>query len=76
MSADPISFETVLDAQRGELPSEVKEQISELWGDNELGNDDCYFKFNTAFEEAREYPIIAEYLKSRGVERCLIHYWW
>lgn len=76
MSHDPISFVTILDGQSSGLPTEVKEQISDLWTDMELGNDGHYWDFNVDFEEGRDYPIIASYLRSRGVDKCKIHYWW
>lgn len=86
---DPIKQMYVLDAQATELPRAVYDEVRELWLDNELGNDYCYYTWTEhdfhAADDATEgkdsiynhgWPAIAAYLRSRGIEQCLIHFWW
>jgi hypothetical protein len=88
---DPISQVYVLEAQASPLPREVYDEIRELWSDSEFGNDNYYYSwteydFQAADDksEGRQeesvyfngYPAIAAYLRERGIESCLIHYWW
>ena len=76
---------TVFDVQWSNCPVEVEEEVKRLWRDNELGNHRYFYSWNDSKEERDEtgescdseaYPIIAEYLRSRGVTQCWIRWWW
>lgn len=80
-----VSQITVFNAQWTDCPIEVEEEVKRLWADNELHNDNCYYSWSTddpendsgdEFSDAHKYPIIAEYLESKGIKTCLIHWWW
>lgn len=65
------------DVQWSNCPVEVEAEVIRLWHDAELGNDKYFYKWDSDCEVAEEYPIIHEYLTSRGITgRCLIHWWW
>jgi hypothetical protein len=66
---------TVFDVQWSDCPVEVEAEVKQLWRDNELSNDNSYYSWNEK-EDSETYPIIAEYLKSKGVTDCLINWWW
>lgn len=72
---DCIQQPTVLVCTWTNLPIELMEDVRRLWTDRELGNDVYYTPFHV-LENEEEYPLIAEYLKSRNIEECLVHYWW
>lgn len=69
---------TIFDVQWTDCPVEVEEAVKKLWQDYDLGNDNVYFNWDgdDLGAHATHYPIIHEYLKSNGVKRCLIHWWW
>lgn len=84
---DPIKQVTVLDVQWSNIPEDVYEEVRRLWRDRELGNDYCYISWDeedfyttddpeNMFGDEYKYPLIAKYLRERGVKECLIHYWW
>ena len=76
---DCIIQETIFDVQWSNCPVEVEEEVKRLWRDNDLGNDDCYYQWDSTTEDEydkNEYPLIHEYLKSRNVQLCLINWWW
>lgn len=58
-----------------DCPVEVIEEVKRLWKNQEYGNDNCYHSWDPGYD-AEEYPIIAEFLKSKDITNCLIHYWW
>jgi hypothetical protein len=64
------------DVQWSNCPVEVEDEVKRLWRDYELGNDNYFFKWGECDEEEDTYPIIAKYLKSRGITKCHIHWWW
>tara|TARA_B100000614_G_scaffold262909_1_gene300550 strand:+ start:107507 stop:107800 length:294 start_codon:yes stop_codon:yes gene_type:complete len=70
-----IQQQTVFNAQWTDCPVEVEDEVRRLWQDVEYGNDVYYFSWSSE-ENGSDYPIIDEYLKSKGVEKCLIHWWW
>ena len=72
---DCIRQHTLFDVQWSNCPVEVEAEVKQLWRDFGLGNDYYYVHWNT-LDYGEEYPIIDEYLKSRGVTECLIHWWW
>lgn len=73
---DCIQQITVLDVQWSSCPVEVEDEVRDLWQDDErLGNDVSIYKWDEE-NDAEKYPVIAEYLKSRGVSKCWIHWWW
>ena len=62
-----------------DVPTEVYNDISELWADNEFGNDNYYYHWDSSREwsdDTAMYPSLAAHLESLGVVKCLIHYWW
>ena len=84
---DPVKQMTVLDVQWSNIPEDVYEEVKRFWIDRELGNDFYYAHWGAddfyttddpkgEFKEEYKYPQIAAYLRSRGIEECLIHYWW
>lgn len=83
-NVDPVKQVTVLDVQWSNLSEEVVDDVRKLWENMELGNDVCYVRWDeqdfhdtdTEEDEQYRYPALAEYLRSRGIEKCLIHYWW
>lgn len=75
MDRDPLKQVTILDVQWSNIPEDVYDEVVELWRTRELGNDYYYVPWNSE-EDRHEYPLIAEYLDTRGVKECLIHWWW
>lgn len=75
---DCIQEKTVFEVQWSNCPVEVEKEVRRLWRENEYGNDVHYYSWNDEDDDsdAEGYPIIAEYLRSRGINRCLIHWWW
>ena len=84
-----ISQMTVFNAQWTDCPVEVEDEVKKLWQDMELDNNVCYYAWDRdseyyveesdAGEEpkfADVYPLIDEYLMSKGITQCLIHWWW
>jgi hypothetical protein len=67
---------TLFDVQWSNCPVEVEEEVKKLWADNELGNDRYIFQWVGEDHIEENYPIIAEYLKNRGITECIIHWWW
>ena len=72
---DCIQNKTIFEVQWSNCPIEVEVEVKKLWADRELRNDNCYAGWDSE-EMAEDYPVINEYLLSRGVEKCLIHWWW
>lgn len=82
---DPVKQVTILDVQWSNLDEEIVDEVRDLWRERELGNDYSYLPFNVADEEYDQEneewgvfktPKLIEYLKSRGIEDILIHFWW
>ena len=80
---------TLFDAQWSDCPVEVETEVKKLWRDHDFGNDHYYFswdrgdmliEFPDGGDESKDgksgYPLIDEYLLSKGVTKCLIHWWW
>lgn len=69
-----------LDVTWTDCPKEVKDEVSVLWYENELGNDN-YVLIDT-IDGLMDKPGTDEtikYLRSQGVsdnEEVWIHYWW
>lgn len=70
-----IRQETIFEVQWSECPVEVEADVIKLWNDFRAGNDHWYLPWNSE-EDGENYPLIDEYLKSKGVTQCLIHWWW
>ena len=70
-----IQTKTIFEVQWSDCPVEVAEEVKKLWRNRNLGNDYYYCNWEM-IEDEEQYPIIAEYLKSKNVTDCLIHYWW
>lgn len=72
----------VYDLQRGGIPDDVSQEVEQMWVDNELGNDHCYFQWDHE-EYTGDYPAIAAFIlkdlegrTSSEDETILIHWWW
>ncbi len=80
--ADCIQAINFFDVQWSNCPVEVEEAVKKLWQDNELGNDNYFYSWDgdgingDENDDAELYPIINNYLKSRGITKCHIHWWW
>ncbi|MBV5347781.1 hypothetical protein JZU46_06170 [bacterium] len=72
---DCIQQHTIFEAQWSNCPIEVEAEVKKLWSDREFGNDYYYAGWDGE-EMGEDYPIIHEYLTSRGITECLIHWWW
>jgi hypothetical protein len=72
-----IRTETIFDLRDGpnDISDSVYDEVFDLWGCYELGNDDYYFKWDAA-EHGDTWPEIAAYLNSLDIKTCLIHWWW
>ena len=73
--SDCIQQVILFDVQWSNCPIEVEEEVKKLWREEDFGNDCFYYKWNSEMDRAL-YPIIDSYLTSRGVEKCLIRWWW
>lgn len=79
---DCITTQTVLECTWSDCPEDVIAEVRELWRQfPNLVNDYSYFRWDIDEEDgvpelADDFPVIAKYLASRGVTKCLIHYWW
>lgn len=73
---DCIRAVNYFDVQWSNCPVEVEKEVKQIWRDYELGNDNYFFKWGDYDDEEETYPVVAEYLKSRGIEKCHIHWWW
>lgn len=72
---DCIQQVTLFDVQWSSCPVEVELEVEKLWRNYDLGNDHYYVKWESE-DMADSYPVIDIYLKSRNIEKCLIHWWW
>lgn len=85
---DPVRQVTLLDVQWSNLDEEIVEEVRNLWRLEGLPNDSSYLTWRVAEEIEKDKdwveagrpggacPKLNEYLKSRDIEECLIHYWW
>lgn len=73
--AECIQQHTIFDVQWTNCPVEVEDEVKRLWLNVEYGNDNYYFTWDDE-ENAEDYPVIAKYLRGKGVTKCLIHWWW
>lgn len=71
-----ISSVMVFEVQWSNCPVEVIPDVVKLWENTDLYNDNYFFPWNGSDRLNWEYPLIAEYLKSRNVNECLIRWWW
>ena len=74
-SKSSIQNQTIFEVQWSDCPIEVCAEVQKLWRNMQFGNDYYYFGWEMV-ENGLDYPIIAEYLKSKNITNCLIHYWW
>lgn len=65
---------TVFNVQWTDCPVEVEDEVREIWKHNMLGNDTSIYKWDE--NDITRWPIVAEYLKEKGVDKCWIHWWW
>ncbi len=73
---DCIQAVNLFDVQWSNCPVEVEAEVKQIWRDAELGNDVYIYKWDGDDIDPESYPIVAAYLKSRGITKCLIHWWW
>lgn len=65
----------VLDSYR--MPNDVVDDMSDMWCNNELGND--WFYVEWAYQNATTYPALAKYIEDHRPDTTtpiLIHYSW
>lgn len=72
---EAIQQVTLFEVQWSTCPVEVQDEVRELWSDQTYGNESFYFHWKDE-DNAEYYPVIAEYLHSKNVVDCLIHWWW
>ena len=72
---DCIQQRVVFEVQWTNCPVEIEQEVKNLWIRADFGNDYYYYSWN-GDDEAEEYPAIHEYLSSRNINECLIHWWW
>lgn len=85
-----IRTQTVFEVQWSECPVEVEEEVQNMWrhSDGELKNG-SYADWNrdgeywdetmedeSTLTMAEAYPLIDEFLMSKGISQCKIHWWW
>lgn len=71
-----VRQQTVFDVQWSDCPQYVEEEVKQLWRDEDFGNKIYFYLWNDA-NDAKKYPIIAAYLKSKGAEGSVwIRWWW
>lgn len=78
---DKKSIEKVwfFDVQWSDCPKSVEQEVKQLWGDVELGNDYYMYQCKVDEELFDEYPKIYFWLKHNGVpvdDKVIIHWWW
>lgn len=71
-----LQQQTILEVTWTNCPSDVQEDVRELWADYEYGNDCYYHSWVPDPEITEKYPVLAKYLADNNVSSCLIHYWW
>ncbi len=67
------------DVQWSDCPVSVKNEVSCMWRDHQLGNDNYIQKVALDEELFEDYPYVYFWLKHKGVpcgEDVVIHYWW
>ncbi len=74
-TASSIQQVTVFEVQWSDCPVEVEAEVKQMWENYDAGNDHWYLAWESE-EMSEDYPLIDEYLKSKGVTECLIHWWW
>ena len=72
---DCIQAMNVFEVQWSNCPAEVETEVRKLWSNMSFGNDNYYYAWDPA-DDDDTYPVIAAYLKSRSIGKCLIHWWW
>jgi hypothetical protein len=87
-SVDCIQTTQIFRVQWTNCPIEVYEEVQKLWRWAELHNDNNYswdrdeeFWDENCEDEAEltmkeAFPLIDEYLQSRGISKIEINYWW
>lgn len=85
---DCIQTTQIFRVQWTNCPIEVYEEVQKLWRWAELHNDNNYswdrdeeFWDENCEDEAEltmkeAFPLIDEYLQSRGIDKIEINYWW
>lgn len=76
---DSVKKVWFFDAQWSDCPKGVEQEVKQLWGDFELGNDHYMYKCKVDEELFDEYPKIYFWLKHKGVpdnDEVIIHWWW
>lgn len=70
-----IQQKTIFEVQWSDCPVEVEDEVRKLWIDAELGNDRYFYNW-VRDDDEKKYPIIGQYLRSKGVKDCWIRWWW
>lgn len=82
-----ITLERVFNCQWTDCPVEVEAEVKRLWREIGFGNDHFYYPWESDNDYynretkkdtklGKEFPLINEYLRERGIIKCLIHWWW
>lgn len=70
-----IRHQIVFEVQWSNCPVEIEEEVKKLWREHDYGNDNYFHEWDSA-EDGYDYPEIDEFLLSKGITRCWIHWWW
>lgn len=57
------------------VPTDVYDDMRNLWRDYDLGNDYYYFPWDDELDES--YPVLAKFIKDKELTgEILIHFYW
>ena len=75
-----VTQRTVLEIQWSDCPQDVIDEVREIWKDRarNLINDNSYMNIEEDWdlEFGDEHPNLRDYLRSKGITNCLVHWWW
>ena len=69
-----FEYELVFRPSVGDIPKEVHQALRELWADYEAANGVTVHWDSEEMEE--DYPVLRNFFKEHGVERCQIIWNW
>lgn len=64
--------------QWSNCPVEIEDEVKKMWRNWGLGNDHYFIKWEWD-DMVHDWPIITEFLKSKGLtekDTIIIHWWW
>ena len=75
-----VTQRTVLELQWSDCPQVVIDEVAEVWRDRarNLINDNSYMNIEEDWdlEFGDDMPALRDYLRSKGITNCLVHWWW